>query len=34
MTLRKAANDDLMRTLFNEGPKDPNGPGLGDYEAV
>jgi hypothetical protein len=31
MTLRKATNGDLTRELFNEGPKDPNGPGLGDY---
>lgn len=34
MTLRKATNDALRWGLFNEGPKDPNGPGLGDYEDV
>lgn len=34
MILRKATNDDLMRGLFNEGPRNSKGPGLGDCEDV
>jgi hypothetical protein len=34
MTSRKVTNDVLTKELFNEGPKDPKGPGLGDYEDV